>query len=228
MGIRIRKSIGFWLTQDKMSDFFNPDAQDIIENFSESETEDFIIKIKSEAKKFFSEDKTELMLLDMALEELKSKKTGLYKLISQPFENDDGVLLSNVEQAQSSRYDDTIDYYEGPSENDIKFLNRPIFPDSGYIYTGGLEEIFQNLKEGDIIIDSLTRYAFIINKQIFADGFDITNNREDFVRVMRPYFHPKIDSFIYLLAKASGLLKDGISEREFNLALEPVIITSWS
>jgi hypothetical protein len=166
-------------------------------------------------------------------------KWSAIELISKIFNYDTfkGILFSTPDLLKNNHFDDTIDYYEANSMNfKIQNLLQPIYPISGFIYTGGLE----NTNAGDFLNDffkdenkSLRKGTIVDNQLIntvihITDG-KINNNKQKYLKQIQntKSFHPEVDPLAFLIAKASGILNANLSEYDFRTNVHPSIITSW-
>lgn len=234
MGIRICKDIGYLMTNEKLKDIISPDYENILEDLDDDDNNlQFLNSIITLMKSYKdSKNNSEVLIMHtlakMYKQGFKKNNTQSYHLISQLYMNDDsqGLLFRSPELYKASRHDDLIDYYtESIETNDIRFLNRPIYPSTGYIYIGGLEQKFPELVIGHVYDN------YLINNEYLVGIIDkkTTDTEQSYAQIVQSgFFIPNIDAFIFLIAKASGIVLPHVTELEFNKAVLPMIATYWS
>lgn len=229
MGIRITKDIGYFVSTENFSGLINSEFEDILENLDEDDVseESFFKKLFSEMKIFdqkcFSQFSTNYFTNDYS-KAYHEKKLNSYDLIKEIYFNDTlkGLLFCTMEQHKARRHDDLIDYYEADANPKITELNRPIYPNEGYIYKGGLKN--SAMKTFDIVSYKDAEKA--LNK----DGicYEYTDLKEGSKLLMDTgFFQPNVEHVIYLIAKSAKILDGDISHKKFNSRVKPVIISSW-
>lgn len=223
MGIRIRKDIGYLMSLDTAQKVLVPNYAEILETLEENE-QDFFNRITTELENYTSEkSKHETMFAHMYANMFAKEKLEVYHLIKELYMGDDcnGILFRSPELYKASRFDDLIDYYETSIyAHDIKYLNRPIFPTEGYIYTGGLNEDHFNIKLGSVYDNYRIKYELLEHIDFNEDEYDTI--------VGSGHFVPNVESFVYLAAKAAGILQPHITELDFNCSVRSMIATYWS
>lgn len=240
MGIRIHKEIGNYLSQEALSILFVDHYQEILEAFDyneNQEVETFFTKLGDIGESFLSEEGK--MLASIEFKQLVSafedKKLTFNDLVSQPYFDDDhqGIVLHSIYSYKSKRYDDLIDYYEerGKMEDRIDLLHSAIYPVSGYIYLGGLEnyDIGEKLVKGKVYMEHMASLAYSISKQVYGVEFDFDDlSAVNRMLTEKKFFHPCIDETLFAICKCAGLLKEDITELQFKSLVEPAILTYWS
>lgn len=240
MGIRIHKVITYHLSKNKVSSVLVKNYQDILDNMS-SEKEKTLFETLESFIPVLPEIEQRVVDIHVKLlkQEYQSKTISFSKIITplEFYDKSKGMMFFTPNMAKSSRYDDLIDYYDGDEMKDkITYLHRPIYPDYSYIYMGGLEgnPLIEYADEGNPLqigkrIESSSFTARILNDEMYNGKYNLDKFKQiTKVITQDGYFHPHINSIVYLLAKAVGIVKDGISLNEFNKQLEPAIIQYWS
>lgn len=238
MGSRIQKNIGYFLSKEKVNSLFVQDYRDVLEKFYEDDKDDFLnnLKMESENSKnvFFS------YIVDNMIEDFKKNNLSVYNIIKTIYFGDDfkGILLQTNEMAKLSRSDNLLDYLEcNKVNNKINYLHRPIYPLREYTYEGGFDESLEKLmrekffiKDKNILDNNHSvTVAIMLNRILYDNKFKLDTQKQITTLLTKEgFFHPKIDSEIYFIAKYSGLLLDHIPHGQFDRFLEPVIITYWS
>lgn len=237
MGIRISKSIGYHLPKNKISSILVKNYEEIMENldYEDDLEQKFFDSLMPLADQLLNPDSSAFILAKMEikhiLEAYKNKKLKSYDLIRLTQNYDDfwGVTFYTNNLYRQSRHDNSIDYYEaqGDINGHIQYLNAPIYPVQGYVYHGGLEteETF-DIVEKEVVVEHLSYYARIINKK-FYDGKKNVDKHHYKLLTEKGIFTPVIDEVIYILAKASGILKEDITPYIFNKTVKPAILTTW-
>lgn len=245
MGIRIHKDIGVFVSKEIAPLLFVDNYRDILEELYDDEDRvaAFWQQLPEIAKERLCEDdyymaKYNLQAMQkQAAEKKYNDKLRVEQVIKTIFFYEDseddfqGLLFCSISQAQASRYDDLIDYYESNqmAENSVKYLNKAIYPTSGYVYQGGLDDFLHEdeLEIGQVQMEHLGRYATLINQHFYENKL---NHEHDFSRLMteKGFFTPNIDECMFVLALASGILKQEVSFKRFNSLVKPAIITYWS
>lgn len=232
MGIRIKKEIGYFLSTKELKPLFVRNYKEIIENLDaeDEREEEFFLNLFSmmENHKDKRGEKDAFMafyLKDQYKEAFSAKKIRAYQLIGEMmfYDTPKGVFICSTEQHETSRYDDLIDYYENSITDNIKYLNRPIYPMTGYVYQGGLTK-YPNLLKGEILDGTAVWLA------VKADGARQKNDPEKHAKeiVKGGYFTPVIEPLIYMIAKSANILKDDVTKEQFEAVIKPVIATTWS
>lgn len=230
MGIRIRKDIGYFIPIEKYENFIVKNLSELIEDI-DYQGEQYLRKMIESYKNYKPQSKKthEDMFLPILAKAYENKeiKFEAYNVVREVCFGDTvvGLIVQTPELYQKSRYDDLIDYYENNPEdsiNSIKYLNKPIYPMQGYIYTGGLENKFPNLEKGEIC------NMFHISSLYLKESQSLADNKKHGFICQSGHFRPNIDAGAFLIAKEFGVLQESITEDEFNNVVEPVIITSWS
>lgn len=219
MGVRIEKSIGYWLAKETQKEILKPDFSEILEEWVEKPLSSIMADVEKQALSFYGKDSLELVLFSLEMDLWRQHQTSPWNLIKAPFENDTGLLCSSIEQAKSRRYDDLIDFHmENQSlSNRVDFLNSPIYPQNGLIYKGGLFTAEFNLKTGSLLKPGTALHAQCMQEikkypaKSLADFFDF-----------------EINPFVYLLVRSTGILKENVDLAIFTSAVRPAIITSWT
>lgn len=231
MGIRIKKQIGYFLSKKELAFLFVSKYKNIIENLDaddKKEEEFFTSLIDMMAEHKNKQGKEDFFiafhLKDEYTKAIKDKTIHAYQLIGELMfcDTSKGVFICSIEQHEKSRYDDLIDYYENSMTENIKYINRPIYPMTGYVYQGGLSH-YPNLVKGEIL--DVTQ-AWVTLK---ADGDKQKNDPQkhsDEV-VKGGYFTPNIEPLIYMIAKSAKILKEGVTKEQFEAVIKPVIATTW-
>ena len=233
MGIRIKKQIGYFLPNKDVKQLFVTNYKEIMEDldYEEDQIKFFFNNLFELMRNYQTTHKTDAFMLKYFAndyeEMLTNKKLSPLDLISQVFFYDDikGFLFTSKEQSLLSRHDDLIDYYENSVNNKILPLNRPIYPVTGYVYQGGLEEKFPKLNKYDVIDG--TECSYLIKT---VTEKDISNSlaKETKKIVKSGFFTPKIEPLIFIVAKAANILKADITEQQFNSHLIPATVSTWS
>jgi hypothetical protein len=228
MGIRIHKQIGYFIPLEKYDNFIVKNYEEVLEDLDEN-SETHINNMLEGYKNYipYNKDDYEQPLLKYLAREYNKEKEkfSAYHFVSEVHFGDDvvGIIVKTPELHKHTRYDNLIDYYENNLnvENTIKYLNQPIYPSQGYIYTGGLEKEFPDLKVGKI-------YEMFHIKCIYlTEALQVPEEqRVEFV-CKSGYFRPNIEGAAFVIAKTFGILEEHITENDFNKMMEPVIITSW-
>lgn len=227
MGTRIHKDIGYLMNLDTAQKILVPDYNEILEQLEDNE-EEFFTRIVTELENYQSDKNSSETMFAKIYAKMFSQQTEklqVYHIINEFYMGDDseGVLFRTLDQFKASRYDDLIDYYENSIyTHEIKYLNRPIYPTQGYIYTGGLNEEHFNIKLGQVVENQLINYE-LLEEVSFENPDDEYNNI-----VNSGHFVPNVDVFIYLTAKAAGILQPHVTELDFNRSVRPMIATYWS
>lgn len=233
MGIRISKNIGCFLSNEKINEIFVSNYEEIMEDldYNDEIQNNFFKDFVSFSSTILDEnvyDKIMFKLYIKTIEEQKIEPLSLIRSIYS-FDNFEGILFSTPYEFKAGRHDDLIDYYENTSFTEtIKYLNSPIYPVSGYVYHGGLEEHIDEsrLTPGQIYSKHLSTYAFIINEHFYNNEKNIETDVKTLL-TEKGFFTPRIDSFMYALAKRANLLKEDVSYSKFNQTVRPAIVTSW-
>jgi len=229
MGIRISKEIGFFIPIEKYDGFIVKNLEDVLEDIDEN-GESYIDNMITAYKNYRPEGKSDYegsFLKILANQYSKEKeKFSAYNFVKDVYFHDDvvGLMVTTPELYKKRRYDDLIDYYESDLHNPectIKYLNQPIYPSQGYIYTGGLEEKFPKLEVGSL------NNMFDI-KCIYLEGArKVQEDKLNEFVCNSGSFRPNIDAAAFIIAKTFGVLEKGIGELDFYKKMEPVIITNW-
>lgn len=234
MGIRISKQIGYFLSTDKINHLFVPNYEEIMEelDYNDDIRANFFKDFLSFSSTILDESEYDKIIFKLDIQQIQKNNIPLTSLISLIYFHDDfeGILFSTPSQAQSRRHDDNIDYYENPTyENKVNYLQRPIYPISGYVYHGGLEEHFDEsrLMPGNTYMEHLSTYALVINEVFYNNEKDLDTDVTTLL-TEKGFFTPRIDPFIYALAKRANLLKEEVNFNTFNKSIKPAIITSWA
>jgi hypothetical protein len=227
MGIRIHKDIGYFIPLDQFSGFLVPNYQEVIEDLDQDDDKanQFWEVLQNEMANYTGSGK---ILIKHAMKQYTPearKAEGLepYHLASPAHFYDDevGFLFQDYDLYKQSRFDNLIDYYETPIEtSEINYLNRPIYPNVGYVYKGGMPDPAFDLVAG-------TNYpysdvAYIVSEHTKNDKEILPKDIVD-----TNFFHPKIDPLIYMIAKASGVLMPHVTEELFNATVAPAILVYW-
>lgn len=237
MGSRIKKNIGYFISEKKVNNLFVQNYEEVLEKFYEADVNEFLNKMKEEAKN--KEDYFFSFIVDNMINDFKENKCFIYNLIQSIYFGDDfqGILLQTNEMTKLSRSDNLIDYLEcNKITNKIDYLHRPIYPLRGYNYEGGLDESLEKImrkylvKNKNFLDDNqMSVAAIFLNTVLYSGKYKLKNTKQIAKLLTREgFFHPKIDSEIYLMAKYSGLLPAHITHGQFDRFLEPVIVTYWS
>jgi hypothetical protein len=228
MGIRIRKEIGYFIPVEKYNGFIVQNYEDVLEDLDEN-SETHIEHMLEAFKNFEFQSKHNMdnvFLKYLANEYEKEKnKFQAYNFLSQVYFGDDvvGIMIKTPELHKKTRYDDLIDYYENnlAIEDTIRYLNQPIYPSQGYVYTGGLEKEFPELEVGKI-------YDMFHIKCIYlTDTLKLAEDKKTEFVCKSGHFRPNIEGGAFVIAKTFGILEEHITENDFLKMMEPVIITSW-
>ncbi len=229
MGIRISKEIGYFIPIEKYDGFLVKNLEDVLEDLDEN-SESYIDKMLTAYKNYRPEGKADYegaFLKCMADHYAEEKnKFCAYNYVKTVDFYDDvvGLMVTTPELYKKRRYDDLIDYYDSDltnPENTIKYLNQPIYPAQGYIYTGGLEEKFPELEIGSV------NPMFDIKCIYLADAREVPDNELNAFVCNSGFFRPNIEAAAFIIAKTFGILEKGIGELDFYKKMEPVIITNW-
>lgn len=149
-----------------------------------------------------------------------------------------GVLLQIPPLRIASRRDNVIDAYEVTFGSfDVRLLNRPIFPVEGYVFTG--KPLPERISETIAALSALhggegyfrkgTRVSVTqLNAIGFALGGEVVDGAWYINALSTGSFKPNADYLVYLVAKAAGILKEGLEFSEFNLFVNPAIVSYWS
>lgn len=228
MGIRIHKEIGYFISVEKYNNFIVKNYEDVLDDIDENNH--LHIENMLEAYKNYkpqSKENYEDIVLKYLANEYNEKKDTFqaYNLVSKVFFGDEmvGILVKSPELHKHTRYDDLIDYYENnlAIEDKIKYLNQPIYPSQGYIYTGGLEKEFPNLKKGSI------NDMFHIKCIYLKDTLKLDESQQLEFVCKSGHFRPNIEAAAFIIAKTFGILEQHVNEDDFNNVVEPVIVTTW-
>jgi hypothetical protein len=229
MGIRIHKDIGYFIPIEKFENFIVKNYEEVMEEF-DGDSEQYIQKMLDGYKNYkpLTKETFEDTLLTIMAKQYEEKQDfTTYNLVSTVCFGDDvvGIMVKTPELYKKCRYDDTIDYYEANQEDlsdTIKYLNQPIYPMQGYIYTGGLEEKAPKLKKGQICD------MFSIRSYYLPESREVPENKKQEFVCHSGHFRPNIDAAAFVIAKEFGILEEHITEDDFNNMMEPVILTYWS
>jgi hypothetical protein len=242
MGIRISKDIGYYLPKKIAKSILKKNYRDILEE----------LDYEDNKRASFKEDVMRLMKnhdkLSDAHDAEKESRMFYYSihnaeydwnpvdLIQTVFNCDDehGVIFKTPELVKKSHFDDDIDYYEadGIIKFKVKLLNRPIYPCSGFIFKGTdnqkIVDYFkrfedkQTLKQGVVIEgNQINSLLYVLNQKSFEGATFYKKLKET------KAFHPNVEPLAWIIAKASGILLDSVSEIQFRTTVEPAIITTW-
>lgn len=233
MGNRLNKTLGYLMIEDKVSTFLKSDHQEILQKLYSLKSDVFCQKFEESYNQHITNKSKEPLMLSMTLREIKScvdnNRIRLADLIKMPMQENEHVLFRTVSHAADARYGDLIDAYENTyKEDNIHFLQQPIYPDYGYIYTGGLDHLIDDINERKIHGEYMSEYASIINEHFFENALNVYGDSGDYKRAISTYFHPNVSTFAYLAAQAVGIMKDDVDIKDFKLALDPVILSYWS
>jgi hypothetical protein len=228
MGIRIKKDIGYLLPYNDMGKIIVSNYEDILEGFDyepEKISEFYVTLVQLmkgyKSKKNVSENYFINIYADMFDKYLNQP---IYNLVTELLMGDDnaGMLFRSPELFKASRNDDLMDYYEISEEaHEIKYLNRPIYPTTGYIYTGGLEDKHPDLVVGTVYDNYVIKYDYLshLPKDDLEENLHIINSG---------HFIPNVEVLVFLVAQAAGILLPTVTEYDFNCAVKPMIATYWS
>lgn len=228
MGIRIRKEIGYFIPLEKYKNFIVENYEEVLEDLDEN-NEIHIDNMLHAFQNFEFQSKHNLdnaFLKYIAKEYEKEKnKFQAYNFVSEVYFGDDavGILIKTPELHKKTRYDDLIDYYENNlnMEDKIRYLNQPIYPSQGYVYTGGLEKEFPDLEVGKI-------YDMFHIKCIYlTDSRKVEEDKQLEFVCKSGHFRPNIEGGAFIIAKTFGIVEEHVTENDFSKMMEPVIITSW-
>ena len=231
MGIRIKKQIGYFLSKKELAFLFVSKYKKIIENLDadDKKEEEFftsLISMMSEHKnKQGKEDVfVAFHLKDEYSKTFKDKTIRAYQLIGELMfcDTSKGVFICSIEQHEKSRYDDLIDYYENSMTENVKYINRPIYPMTGYVYQGGLTQ-YPNLMKGEILDG--TQAWIAIKADSAKQKNDLQKHSNEVVK--GGYFTPSIEPLIYMIAKSAKVLKEDVTKEQFEAVIKPVIATTW-
>jgi hypothetical protein len=159
MGIRIKKQIGYFMSTKELKALFVSDYKEVIENLDAEDEKEaeffanlFSMMANHKDKRGEIDGLMALYFKEQYEEAFKAKKLRAYELIGEMmfYDTPKGVFICSMEQHQTSRYDDLIDYYENSMIENIKYINRPIYPMTGYVYQGGLDQ-YPKLIKGEIL-----------------------------------------------------------------------------
>lgn len=231
MGIRIKKQIGYFISNKELKSIFVNDYKDVIESLDseEEKEEEFFAHLFS----MMTNHKDKLGKIDGFMsvymkgeyeKAFKNKGLHAYELIGQMMFYDDskGVFICSMEQHKTSRYDDLIDYYENSIVDNIRYINRPIYPMTGYVYQGGLTK-YPKLIKGETLSGVEAWVA------IKTDGARQKSDPQKHANeiVKGGYFTPSIEPLVYMIAKSAKVLKENITKEHFEAVIKPVIATTW-
>lgn len=236
MGIRISKAIGCFLTQQKVEQLFVSNYEEILEELDQDDEKELRF-FETVVQLTQNGTQRQRVLCEIEAQSLlrayQNKKIHYYDVIRSIYFYDDfqGFLFGNESQALSRRHDDEIDYYEAEDmSGSIRLLHQAIYPCSGYVYLGGLNKQDESLFEKGKTYAGLElqSIAMKLNKKRNGGELDLENRTQrGQVLTESGYFHPAVDELMFLLAKASGVLKPEVTAEQFNSALEPAIATYW-
>jgi len=247
MGTRIGKSMGYFLPKNKMKNFIVDNYEEKFEEFDYDETIDdsFYKNLCSLVDQYKVEDhfdgsKSNKHMIDFYLKYYDKNKWSPSNLVEKVIDYDDfvGINFLTPTLEKNKRHNDDIDYYEA-SETlfNVNYFFRPIYPCSGYIYTGGLENnekvmnYFSKLDDEDTI--NFKKGCIVDNHDIsiilhFLNG-DCPNDNHKYAKALKAtgVLHPNVEPFVYLIAKASGILAEQVDEYTFRTTVQPAILTTW-
>jgi hypothetical protein len=217
MGTRIHKSIGYFIPKDKFSGVIKPKYEKILDDLDYNK--DAVIHFNEILKHLICTQKNRISSLF-----LKEKFDNFVPLefINMIMDYDDfeGLLFQSPDLYELNRHNNAIDFYEAiKCEDDaieqmlfkVKYLNCPIYPESKYVYLGGLDTT-------NCIIN------FEIGKSFFKSDINllIKNNNQ-----IKECFAPEQDKIIYMAAKAANIIEENITEVDFCNFVRPAIIQTW-
>lgn len=238
MGIRINKDIGYFLPSEDIDKILVSNYQEILENLDSEDGEEEVFFKKLIHSLENSEDSIDKIILAKSYQDKFDKKDLQYfHLVNEPLFGDDtnGVLFRTQDHYKNSRHDDLIDYYESEEnlDNSINYLYKAIYPTQGFIYKGGItdEKIladFDKYNKPLKISDSYDYfYVKIILNQLGFKLDDVAEGQVSKAIVESGLFYPKVDSVLYLTAKAANILKPDITKEIFDATVKPAILTYW-
>lgn len=224
MGIRVKKDIGYLLDIKDFSKILVGNYSEILENldYEDEVVEQFWNSFKKQMSSP-NQEQINQILNKLALKQYsvlrKDKKITPLTLLDQAYFGDEiiGMLLRTSSHIKYSRYDDLIDYYENPLEDNIQYIKKPIYPMDQYIYKGGLDHQENTLEQYKTYSSSECRHSAGLVNPDWND--DVLSSGA---------FHPQIEREIYFMMKAANILKEDVSEMDLYFHLEPVILTYWS
>lgn len=233
MGIRIKKEIGYIITKADIKILFVKNYQEVLEelDYEDDKKEVFFQELIKNLKTTGEYEVLTQLTVEPYQKAINEKKLEAYQLISRVDLGDKfkGVLLKTIEHEQISRYDDLIDYYDSEMKDEMKFLYRPIYPMSEYVYNGGLPKEIEekiNIKQYDSIDYMKAKITYLVAKDELEK-----KKGEDVLRreiVNSNIFTPKVHDDIYEICKSAHILNESIKKEYFNSFCKPVIISSWS
>lgn len=144
MGTRIHKVLGYGIKDFKGFDKdprINPEFAEIYDYLDEHKTWDgFCSYAKTWKRKENVSDKwddnTELRILLQDTE--KNKSYSFNDFFSVSGFSSEGkkypLVLRNILCEDHYRYDDVIDYYDGPTTDNLKWIGKSVFPNDGFVW----------------------------------------------------------------------------------------------
>jgi hypothetical protein len=231
MGIRIHKTIGYFVRKSKIKSIMVPNYMDLLNEFSSKQNANKIIEELKQLTSTFSED--DKMIYDMSLMGNLTEK-DVMESISLLYNTDEfkGILFKR--QNTEDRFSENIDYYSCTKKelSHCKFQQKkilsPIYPCYGYIYTGTNNEKIQDVMTkhkknvGDVIAQLLSPLSYIV----LGDVSTTLTAGENAKKL--GCFAPNFEVYLYYIAKTIGLLKENISLIDFAKVIDPSVITYWS
>lgn len=221
MGIRIHKVLGYGIQN------YIPDQYQIKLNRSELTYDDFEMYLSDKIKGIPTEnvlDNDNNFYYFTLLQEIKEyKKTIHYSNLYYDFVKTGGecdepnqlpTIIFTLPWNHWSRYDDAIDYYDNEFIDNVKLLNRPIYPYDTYI---------------DIRTNKLVNNDYILIKRHIEDK-NLPNEKllSEFklssIEEFDKYIIPKINPSIIITAKFLNIIDNS---DDLN-CLRPMIYTYWS
>ena len=233
MGSRIHKQIGYFIDKPTAKKIFvNPTQLDkIIDNLYDNDYDEVIFQQFMENAKnlepFFNH------LSQTIQTNWEAKKFSLSSLFHQIFFHDTfkGYLLSIPDEAIFHRRDDLIDYYDSTTSSELKLLNMPIYPVSGFAYRGDPS----NPHYSDYISkfpnkSFLDAHEALMLYQIMIDQKTLELSDKARAKMVKSrLFTPRISPQVFCIAKAFGILKDpNMSHSEFDSYCKPALLKYWS
>lgn len=239
MSITLCKKIGLYLSPARAIDVLVPDATQRVEEAAEDSRlfADLLEFVQDMAAADSLLTGTERRILKahtvMLLESYQDGAIQPFDLVSRllAYDTFEGYLFCNEGNAKKCRRNDPIDWLEQSTNPDewqfqVKSLGRPVHSWGGYRVVGPVRDELAALLEEGVRLPMDSVGLLVRMMEVKSDPPEIRHQKA--WQAFTQYFRPERDPMCSYLALKLGLLKDGVSRLQFELALEPSIVTTWS
>ncbi|CAB5514318.1 hypothetical protein LMG26857_03377 [Achromobacter anxifer] len=239
MSISICKEIGLYLRPERAIAVLVPDAQQRIEDAAEDSIlfDGLLEFVQEAAAKDSTLTPTERVLLEanaiMLVEHYLDGEIQTFELVKRVLSYDtfEGYLFCNEDNANLRRRNNQIDWLEQSTNPDewlfqVKSLERPAHSWGGYRVVGPVHEELAALLEEGVRLPRESVGLLVRMMEVESDCPASRHQRA--WQAFMQHFRPERDPMCSYLAMKLGLLKEGVSRAQFELALEPSILTTWN